>query len=80
MPQRSGKSLTDSIITFLATTGTQGAALTEIYAAVRAELGNAVLDTSIRSILYKRLRGTKSKYKQRFERSMVHGKYRYKLL
>ena len=79
MAKRPDKSLADAIIAFLATTGEQGATLPDMYAAVRADLGPQVRDTSIRSVLYMRLHGAKSKYKPRFERSRVEGKYRYTL-
>ncbi len=79
MAKRPEKSLADAIIAFLATTGEAGATLPDIYAAVRADLGPQVRDTSIRSVLYMRLHGAKSKYKPRFERARVAGKYRYKL-
>jgi hypothetical protein len=79
MAKRPEKSLADAIIAFLATTGEAGATLPDIYAAVRADLGPHVRDTSIRSVLYMRLHGAKSKYKARFERWQVEGKYRYKL-
>ena|SRR2546422_11630432 len=77
MAKRPEKSLADAIIAFLATTGEAGATLPDIYAAVRADLGPQVRDTSIRSVLYMRLHGAKGKYKPRFARARVEGKYRY---
>ena len=80
MSKRRTNSITNSMVTFLATTGERGATLQEIYAAVNADLGKDVLHTSIRAILYRRLDGAKSKYIKRFQRSIVHGNYRYRLL
>jgi hypothetical protein len=80
MAQKLHRSMTDALRDFLATKDEQGATLAEIYAAVHADLGDNIIDTSIRSILYKRLAGAKGKYKPYFERRIVNGKYQYKLL
>jgi hypothetical protein len=65
---------------FLRKKGTEGATLQEIYAAVKAELGESTLDSSIRSILYKRLVGADSKYVAAFERFVVGRETRYRLM
>lgn len=73
-------SITEVLTAFLSTKGAAGASLAEIYAAVRRELGENVLDTSIRAILYKRLPGSKSAYKAAFNRVRDGGQTRYRLL
>lgn len=73
-------SVTESIKAFLRGRGAAGASLEEIYSAVRADLGKGVLDSSIRSILYKRLVTAHSAYLPAFERFRVKGKNRYRII
>jgi len=80
MAERYQKSIAKSLIEFLATKGEQGATLSEIYVAVRADIGMKTLDSSIRSTLYKKLTGKKSAYKPAFEREIFGGETRYRLL
>ncbi len=71
-------SATQSIKAFLAKKGSTGATLREIYGAVRADLGERVLDSSIRSILYKRLVTAKTAYRPAFERLGAGSSVRYR--
>lgn len=72
-------SISQSIAACLKGTGTDGATLAEIYAAVHAAIGD-YKDTSVRSVLYKRLPGAKSNYRPMFERFSKNGETRYRLL
>ena len=65
---------------FLSKKGQRGATLAEIYAEVRCQLGADVPDSSVRSVLYKRLPGAKGKYRSRFTRLSTPGGNRYRLL
>jgi len=75
----SARSTSTVITNYLRTRRTEGAALQEIYLAVRTELGE-VPQASIRSAVYKRLVAANSKYLPRFERFVIEGKTRYRLL
>jgi hypothetical protein len=79
MVERPSNSITDSIIAFLTKTGEQGATVSEIYAAVQADLGENTLDASVRTVLYRRLVGAKKGYRPHFERYVMNGKFRYRL-
>jgi len=80
MAERPQKSITQSLIEFLATKGNQGATLSEIYAAIRADIGEKILDSSIRATLYRKLKGKKNRYKPNFDRYIFKGIARYRLL
>lgn len=72
-------SVTESIAAFLKVRGHTGATLSELYEIVRTSTG-PVADTSIRSVLYKRLIGAKSRYRPMFERFSMGEETRYRLL
>lgn len=73
------KSVAESITGLLSARGGTGATLGEIYAAVKAEIGQGTPDASIRSVVYKRLVTAKSLYRPRFERFVSGGETRYRL-
>jgi hypothetical protein len=76
-PQRS---ILKSLIGFLATKGDQGATLSEIYVAIRADRSEKTLTSTVRSTLYKKLVGRKNISKPIFERYVFEGQTRYRLL
>jgi hypothetical protein len=80
MAERPRKTITKSLIEFLAAKGKQGASLSEIYVAIWADIDTKILDSSIRSTLYKKLKGRKTAYKPIFERYTFEGKTLYRLL
>ena len=73
-------SVNEAIMNFLWTKGAEGATMADIYAAVRAAQQKTTPDTSIRSVVYKRLANSKSAYIARFRRIEVRGEIRYSLL
>lgn len=79
-PSSPDRSIGQSIRTLLTEKGQSGATLTEIYEAARAAFGEKARKSSIRAELYRRLRSSKSAYKPMFERIMVAGETRYRLL
>jgi hypothetical protein len=78
------KTITASMLGFIGSTGREGATLPGIYAAVHADLGEEIRNTSIRVIIYQKLfrikRSTRKRYKPSLERIVVHEESRYRLL
>jgi hypothetical protein len=72
-------SVSQAIVQHLEEVGSSGASLTDIYGAVREKVGE-VPSASIRAALYNRLPGVKSGYRPRFERIVIEGRSRYRLL
>jgi hypothetical protein len=75
-----GISISQAITEYLAVTGTSGASIREIYTAVRDGLERNIPDSSIRAEVYRRLPGSNGAYHPRFERILVEGKVRYRLI
>lgn len=73
-------SITDIMRDFLATKGRDGATLSEIYVAIRKQLGEQVTDSSIQASLYRRLPTSISPYSPLFERIRKKEQVRYRLL
>ena len=82
MPRRPSreKSTAQVLTTFLEGKGREGATLQEIYFAVRSELGEDILHTTIRSDLYRRLVGAKGADREAFERFPLREETRYRIL
>lgn len=69
-----------SILRFLQKKGESGAYMSEIYKAVKKDIGESIPYSSVRSAIYHRLANSKSHYVPRFERFEVDNKTLYRLL
>jgi hypothetical protein len=79
LKERHAQSISQAVTGCLQAAGRNGASIAEIYAFVELALGD-VPRSSVRSEIYVRLSGAQRAYLPRYERIVVDGQSRYRLL